>query len=308
MHDISCKKWQEFPYELSAQVIKVIKLSERMLKKAHGDQNVSSWHSINTAATAVREHGMPRINELLEALAPRSDSHDAVLNLMALDDILTRWSKNPGMPAPEVKEPGLKRRVQGLKTPRERRSSERKPGLHAAPAEWWMSGHAWLGFRYHDLFWDAESAVIIDDPGTHEMCGLISGGGRRVYTVKYGDGVSIRLADGKLRSLKTVPDGSCEPAAVLLCSCQTFNIKRELFSNIADVHETVIRLGRTGLIGPGTVKFGVGYVGNGEYVRDYLNVRDFIFRADFMLTEYVDDWEGYELKRKKNEPEALELF
>lgn len=309
MHDIRYKKWNEFPFELSAKVKRIMKLAERVPRETLGQDTVSSWRDINMAALAVREHGMPRMEELMTALAACT-SHEAVWEFNALDDVLARWTEDPEMAAPPIREPRVARRVQGLKMPRGRRLTERRPSVHAAPSEWWMAGHAWMGFRLHDLFWDAKTAVILDDPATHEMCGLLSGRGRLTYTVKYGDGLVMTLPDGTLRNhnLKSVPDGSFGPADVLLCSCQTFNIRGECFSSLASVHETLIRLNRIGLLGADTVKFGVGYVDNGEYVRDYLNVRDFLFRADVMLTEYVDDWEGYELERKMNEPRGVELL
>ncbi|MCX6986220.1 MAG: hypothetical protein NT118_15945, partial [Lentisphaerae bacterium] len=133
MYDISRKKWNEFPYELSALVKKVIGLSLRMLGKAYGENNVMYWRNVNAAALAVREHGILKMDDLIDALAARGDSYEASLNLHKLDDVLARWTEDPEMAAPEVREPKVGRRKSGVRLCRDKPVRQKPRTQHTAP-------------------------------------------------------------------------------------------------------------------------------------------------------------------------------
>lgn len=322
MHDISDKRWAEFPYELSALVKKVIGLSVRMLGKSYGENNVLYWQNVNAAALAVRDQGVLKMDELIDALAARGDSYESILNLHKLDDILRRWTENPEMPAPEIRQPGVSRLKSGVRLCRDK-SVRQKPRMqHAAAVNPISADCAFMEFSSSRLYLESKTMAIIFDRSSKEIAyHIITAGRHKVYALTYGKDSKLLMPDRTIRRLSRIADTSLEPVDLIITSCQKFNSRKEIYTGNEHVHEVLIRLARTGIIGIGTKKLGLGFFENQQYDPDYLNPGEFLFKADALVTEIGDDINGWldiggwrevvamqlELKNRRDE-EAAELF
>lgn len=317
MHMTADTMFQDFPYKIR-DFLKNLRI--KAVARAVGNVpcgNPDVWRQVAIAIDEIQEEGYSRVSELMEIMPASGDYTGA----MRFSKLLDAWELNPEMAvdAPRAAVERTRPRVSRLGYKRPAREKPRS--MHAAPVNASSPDYAWLEFRSSAVYRDSKSIVILYDPGSQRIADRIITAGRRiVYPVIYSKDSKLHMPDRSIRSLNSIADNCLSPVDILIATCEKFNSRREIFSGVESVHEALIRLGRTGLVGPGTKKVGIGYFWNQQYEPEYLNPREFIFKADMMISESGDDINNFididgwreviarqvELERRRDD--SVELF
>jgi hypothetical protein len=296
MHMATERRWDEFPYRLRSLLenIRNTAMPKTVSDIPHREKKI--WSALVHAVDAIETSGFSSIDGLRKSL----DGIENPYWWTRLTYVLEEWANNPDMPldapvtapAPAVKKECNRKRMSRrgyVKSARQKPRSQHAAAVEASSPDW-----AWLEFSHSRLFIESKSLVILYDYASQRIADhIITMRRHDVYAVIYGKDAKLNMPDHRILGLNLIADNSMEPVDILISTCEKFNSRREIFSGVDRVHEALIRLGRTGLVGPETKKLGLGYFGNDQYDPNYLATKEFLFKADAMITEVGDFIEGY---------------